>query len=189
MEKKCDLLLREYTRDSFWLTYFWKDKSFGFLKTHDIVVLLQPEYGMLEKGNTVAIPVQEHRQIVFDIFLGEIVRKLLKIQNSLGDLQAVVVDTAVGILSQTKFFGKPTPNREKSQACLRSALPLGLSKNSSEVRARLCRLLPKGRKKEENEVRKRYAFLKFRNSFNRPVQGIVGHGVLWCRGRLRALLA
>ena len=136
------MLLREYTRDSFWLTYFWKDKSFGFLKTHDIVVLLQPEYGRLEKGNTVAIPVQEHRQIVFDIFLGEIVRQLVKIQHSLGNLQAVVVDTAVGILSQTKFFGK-----------------------------------------------QRYTVPEFGNSINRPVQGIVGHGVLWCRGRLRALLA
>ena len=28
----------------------------------------------------------------------------------------------------------------------------------------------------------RYAFPEFWNSFNRLVQGIVGHGVLWCRG-------
>ncbi len=95
---------------------------------------------MFKMRDCVAVPVQEHRQIVIDICLCEIVRKLLKIQNSLGDLQAVVVDTAVGILSQTKFFGKPTPNREKSQACLRSALPLGLSKNYSEVRRRKTKL-------------------------------------------------
>ena len=130
MEKKCNLLLREHTRESFGLTYFWKDKSFGFLKAHDIVVLLQPKHGMLEMGNTVAIPVQKHRQIVFDIFLGEIVRQLVKIQHSLGNLQAVVVDTTVGILSQTKFFRKPTPNREKSQACL----------DYSEVRRRKTKL-------------------------------------------------
>ena len=87
MEKKCNLLLRKHTRESFRFTHFGKDKSFGFLKSHDIVVLLQPEYGMLEKGNTVAIPVQEHRQIVVDVFLSalgfaaslveEIVRQLV----------------------------------------------------------------------------------------------------------------
>jgi len=59
----------------------------------------------------------------------------------LGYLQAVVVDTAVGILGQTKFFSE-----------------------------------------------KRYAFLKFGNSFNRPVQSVVGHGVLWCRGLMTGLL-
>ena len=130
MEKKCNLLLREYTQDSFWLTYFWKDKSFGLLKTHDIVVLLQPEYGMLEKGNTIAIPVQKHRQIVFDIFLGEIVRQLVKIQHSLRNLQSVVIDSTIRVLSQAEFFRKPTPNREKSQACL----------DYSEVRRRKTKL-------------------------------------------------
>jgi len=42
--------------------------------------------------------------------------------------------------------------------------------------------------KEENGVKERYAFLKFGNSFNRPVQGVVGHSVLWCRGLMTGLL-
>ena len=36
--------------------------------------------------------------------------------------------------------------------------------------------------------KQRYAFLKFGNSFNRPVQGVVEHGVLWCRGLMTGLL-
>ena len=95
---------------------------------------------MFEMRDRVAIPVQQHRQIVIDIRLCKVIRKLLKIQYSLCNLQAVVVDTAVGILGQTKFFGK-----------------------------------------------KRYAVPEFGNSFNRPVQGIIGHGVLWCRGLMAGL--
>ena len=130
MDKSSDLLLREHPWKPLGFADFWKDKPFGFFKAHDFVVLLQPKHGMLEMGNTVAIPVQKHRQIVIDICLCEIIRKLLKIQYSLGNLQAVVVDTTVGILSQTKFFRKPTPNREKSQACL----------DYSEVRRRKTKL-------------------------------------------------
>ena len=96
---------------------------------------------MFEMRDRVAIPVQEHRQIVIDICLCEVIRKLLKIQYSLCNLQTVVVDTAVGILGQTKFFGK-----------------------------------------------QRYAVPEFGNSFNRPVQSVVGHGVLWCRGIMAGLL-
>ena len=42
---------------------------------------------------------------------------ILKIQYSLCNLQAVVVDTAVGILGQTKFGinSEPTPNRVPSK--------------------------------------------------------------------------
>ena len=58
---------------------------------------------MLEMRNSVTVPVQEHRQIVIDICLCKVIRKFLKIQYGLGYLQTVVVDTAVGILGQTKF--------------------------------------------------------------------------------------
>lgn len=77
-----------------------------------------------------SVPVQKHRQIVIDICLCKVIRKFLKIQYGLGYLQAVVVDTAVGILGQTNFLGKLTPNREESQTCL----------NFSEVRRRKTKL-------------------------------------------------
>lgn len=140
-DKPFHLLLGEHTRESLWLAYFWEDESSRFLETHILIIILQSKHGMFEMRDRVAIPVQEHRQIVIDICLCKVIRKFLKIQYGLGYLQAVVVDTAVGILGQTKFFSE-----------------------------------------------KRYAFLKIGNSFNRPVQGIVGHGVLWCRGLMTGLL-
>ena len=52
----------------------------------------------------------------------------------------------------------------------------------SAIQARLVMAEVRRRKTELN------AFLKFGNSFNRLVQVCIGHGVLWCRGRLRAQL-
>ena len=120
---------------------------------------------MFEMRDCVTVPVQEHRQIVIDICLCKVIRKLLKIQYSLCNLQAVVVDTAVGILGQTKFFGKQRTDAKPSaiQACLVMV----------EVRRRKTKL---------------NAVPEFGNSFNRLVQGIVGHGVLWCRGLMAGLL-
>ena len=139
-DKPFYLFLREHTREPLGLAYLGQDKSSRFFESHALVVVLQSKHGMLEMRNSVTVPVQEHRQIVIDIYLCKVIRKFLKIQYGLGYLQTVVVDTAVGILGQTKFFGK-----------------------------------------------QRYAFLKFGNSFNRPVQGVVGHGVLWCRGLMTGL--
>ena len=139
-DKPFHLLLGEHTRESLWLAYFWEDESSRFLETHILIIILQSKHGMFEMRDRVAIPVQEHRQIVIDICLCEVIRKLLKVQYSLCNLQAVVVDTSVGILGQTKFFGK-----------------------------------------------QRYAVPKFGNSFNRPVQSVVGHGVLWCGGLMAGL--
>jgi hypothetical protein len=140
-DKPFHLLLGEHTWESLWLAYFWQDEASRFLETHILIIILQSKHGMFEMRDRVAIPVQEHRQIVIDICLCKVIRKFLKIQYGLGYLQAVVVDTAVGILGQTKFFSE-----------------------------------------------KRYAFLKIGNSFNRPVQGVIGHGVLWCRGLMAGLL-
>ena len=49
-------------------------------------------------------PVQEHGQIVIDICLCEIVRKLLEIQYRLRNLKAVRVDSTVRVLSQAEFL-------------------------------------------------------------------------------------
>lgn len=59
---------------------------------------------MLEKGNTVTVPVQKHRQVIFDVFLGEIVRQLVEIQHSLRNLQSVVIDSTIRVLSQAEFL-------------------------------------------------------------------------------------
>lgn len=61
---------------------------------------------MLKMRDTVGIPVQEHCQVVVDVFLGEFVRKLLEIQCRLRNLQAVIVDRTVRVLSQAEFLSK-----------------------------------------------------------------------------------
>lgn len=48
---------------------------------------------MLKERQVVAIPVQKHSQIVIDICLGEIVRKLLDIQFRLRNLKAIRLDS------------------------------------------------------------------------------------------------
>lgn len=114
---------------------------------------------MLKERQAVAIPVQEHSQIVIDICLCKIVRELLKIQYRLRNLQAIGVDSTVRVLRETQLFSKQRTDAKQSaiQACLVMA----------EVRRRKTKL---------------NAFLKFGNSFNRLVQVCIGHGVLWCRG-------
>ncbi len=128
--------------------------------THNgIVVLFQPEYGMLEKRNTVAIPVQEHGQVVVNVSLSEIVRQLVKIQHSLRNLQSVIIDSTVRVLSQAEFLSKQ-PNRRQTE-CHPSSL--GDGRGAKEV----------------NEVN---TLPEFGYSSNRLVQCVVGHVVLWCRG-------
>jgi len=61
---------------------------------------------MLKERQTVAIPVQEHGQIVIDICLREFVRKLLEIQYRLRNLQTIGVDSTVRVLSQAEFLSK-----------------------------------------------------------------------------------
>jgi hypothetical protein len=113
---------------------------------------------MLKERQAVAIPVQEHGQIVIDICLCKIVRKLPQIQYRLRDFQAIGVDRTVRVLSQAEFFSKQRTDAKPSaiQACLVMA----------EARRRKTKL---------------NAFLQFGNSFNRLVQICIGHGVLWCR--------
>jgi len=61
---------------------------------------------MLEIRNAVAVPAQEHRQVIVDVVLGEVVRKLLEVQHCLRDLQAIIINATVGILSQTELLCK-----------------------------------------------------------------------------------
>ena len=54
----------------------------------------------------IPVPVQKHSQVFIDISLRIIVRKLLKIQDRLRDLQAIGVDSTVRVLSQAEFLSK-----------------------------------------------------------------------------------
>ena len=61
---------------------------------------------MLEERHAISVSVQKHSQIFIDICLCKIVRKLLKIQYRLRDLQAIGVDSTVRVLSQAEFLCK-----------------------------------------------------------------------------------
>jgi len=54
----------------------------------------------------IPVPVQKHSQVFIDISLRIIVRKLLKIQDRLRDLQAIGVDSTVRVLSQAEFLSE-----------------------------------------------------------------------------------
>ena len=100
------LLLRQHTRKPLGLAHFGEDEPARLLESHVLVVVLHSEYGMLKERQAVAIPVQEHGQIVINICLCKIVRELLKIQCRLRNLQAVGVDRTVRILCQAEFLSK-----------------------------------------------------------------------------------
>ena len=61
---------------------------------------------MLKERQAIAVPVQEHSQIVIDICLCKFVRQLLEIQYRLRNLQTVGVDSTVRVLSQAEFLSK-----------------------------------------------------------------------------------
>ena len=61
---------------------------------------------MLEERHAISVSVQKHSQIFIDICLCKIVRKLLKIQDRLRDLQAIGVDSTVRVLSQAEFLSE-----------------------------------------------------------------------------------
>ena len=59
---------------------------------------------MFEIRNTVTIPAQEHRQVSVNVILSKIIRQFLEIQYRLRNLQAIVADSTVRILSKTEFL-------------------------------------------------------------------------------------
>ena len=69
---------------------------------------------MLKERQAVAIPVQEHGQIVIDISLCEIVRKLFEIQYRLRNLKALRVDSTVRVLSQAEPVSFCTFNKNEN---------------------------------------------------------------------------
>ena len=112
---------------------------------------------MFEIGNTVAIPVQEHRQVALNICLREIVRELVKIQYGLGNLQAVVIDSTIRVLSQAEFLCK-----KRTDAKPRA------------IQTRLVMAEVPRRKTKLN------SFFEFRNGLNGLVQISFVH-IFWCR--------
>ena len=61
---------------------------------------------MFKVRRTVAFLIQQHRKIDFNVCLGEVIRQFVVIQYSLRDLQAVIVDRTIRVLSQAEFFSK-----------------------------------------------------------------------------------
>ena len=61
---------------------------------------------MFEERITVAISIQEHRQIPFNVCLCKAVRNLFEIQYRLRNLQAIGVDSTIRVLSQAEFFSE-----------------------------------------------------------------------------------
>ena len=118
--------LREHTGKSLGFADTRQDESSGFLKSHVLVVVLQSENRMLKERQTVAIPVQEHSQIVIDICLCEIVRKLSQIQYRLRNLQAIGVDSTVRVLSQAEFLCKKRNSLCESRHGLNGLVQIGI---------------------------------------------------------------
>ena len=69
---------------------------------------------MFKERQAVAIPVQEHSQVVIDICLGKFVGKLSQIQYRLRNLQTIGVDSTVSVLSQTEFLCKQRTDAKPS---------------------------------------------------------------------------
>ena len=105
-EKAGNLLLGEHSRQPLRLAHWREYESSRLLKPHHLVVGLQSENHVLEEGQAATVFVQECRQIVVDVRLGELLRQLIEKQHCLSNFQAIVIDTAVCILCQTQLFSK-----------------------------------------------------------------------------------
>ena len=105
-EKAGNLLLGEHSRQPLRLAHWREYESSRLLKPHHLVVGLQSENHVLEEGQAATVFVQECRQIVVDVRLGELLRQLFEKQHCLSNFQAIVIDTAVCILCQTQLLSK-----------------------------------------------------------------------------------
>ena len=56
------------------------------------------------EGDAVLFLIQQRGEISLNVILGEIVRQFLEVQCRLRNLELVVIDTVLSILSDTQFF-------------------------------------------------------------------------------------
>ena len=98
--------LGEYSGKFLRLPDFRKHQSSGLFESHDLVVVLQPKDRVLKKGDAVPFLIQQRGEISLNVILGEIVRQFLEVQCRLRNLELVVIDTMLRILSDTQLFIK-----------------------------------------------------------------------------------
>ena len=105
-DKTSNLFLGEHSRQPLRLAHGREYETSRLLKPHHLVVGLQSENHVFEERQAATVFVQECRQIVVDVRLGELLRQLIEKQHCLSNFQAIVIDTAVCILCQTQFLSK-----------------------------------------------------------------------------------
>lgn len=105
-DKSFDLFLGEHTWKFLGLPDSRHNESVGLCVPHKLVVILQTINGVPEEGIAAAIPVQKHEEIVINVFLGELFRKLVHMQDCLRNLHTIVIDSSCGVLSKTEFLGE-----------------------------------------------------------------------------------
>ena len=105
-EKPGNTSLGEYSGKFLRLSDFRKHQSSGLFESHDLVVVLQPKDRVLKKGDAVPFLIQQRGEISLNVILGEIVRQFLEVQCRLRNLELVVIDTMLRILSDTQLFIK-----------------------------------------------------------------------------------
>ena len=105
-DKPGNTSLGEYSGKFLRLSDFRKHQSSGLFESHDLVVVLQPKDRVLKKGDAVPFLIQQRGEISLNVILGEIVRQFLEVQCRLRNLELVVIDTMLRILSDTQLFIK-----------------------------------------------------------------------------------
>ena len=80
--------------------------SHGLFEFHDLVIVQQPKDCVFKKGDAVPFLIQPRGEISLNVILGEIVRQFLEVQCRMRNLELVVIDTMLRILSDTQLFIK-----------------------------------------------------------------------------------
>ena len=106
LNESCNTTLGEHPGKFLELADFRQHQSLGLLKPHDLVIVLQSKYGVFKIGDAVSLLIQQGREISLNVILCEIIGQLLKMKSRLRNLELVVIDTLLSILSDTQLFVK-----------------------------------------------------------------------------------
>ena len=103
-KKPCDTALGENPGKFLRFLYFGENQPSGLFKSHDFVIVLQSKHSVLKEGDTVPLLIHQRGEVSFDVILSKIVRQFLDVNHSLRNLELVVIDTMLSILSDTQLF-------------------------------------------------------------------------------------
>lgn len=104
LDEPCNTSLGEYSGKFLGLAYFGQHQSSGLFKSHDLVVVLQSKHSVFKEGDAVPFLIQQRGEVSLNVILSEIVRQFLEVQCCLRNLELVVIDTLLSILSDTQLF-------------------------------------------------------------------------------------